>query len=343
MSFIFVSYSRQDQDYVGQLVQALKAQELPVWLDDRIDYGTTWSRVLEKHLNECQVFLLVMTPRSHESHWVQCELARAIELKKPIFPLLLEGTRWFELENIQVVDVTNGRLPPSKFFDTVRQHFPKAPVISQTIPITDAAKEPIPIPVLPPPTRTKSAAKPAKPVDDDLSSEKGINYTGLQNLLKAGNWKEADQETANQMLKVMKKEGWFQVSSKDLLNFPCVDLKTIDRLWVKYSSGQFGFSVQKEIYVQCGAKLNGKYPGDKIWQEFCDLIGWKVNGSYIYCSDVIFSTSAPQGHLPKWRVTAELLRDETGSLRDMTELLRDPAYLGRGCRNLFSRIQTCRV
>lgn len=66
--FIFISYSRQDKAYVNKLVQALKKQGLPVWLDDRIDYGDTWPRVIEENLKKCQVFLLVMSPRSRNSH-----------------------------------------------------------------------------------------------------------------------------------------------------------------------------------------------------------------------------------------------------------------------------------
>ncbi|MCL2924425.1 MAG: GUN4 domain-containing protein [Trichodesmium sp. MAG_R04] len=34
----------------------------------------------------------------------------------------------------------------------------------------------------------------------------------------------------------------------DIDNLPCEDLLTIDRLWVKYSGGKFGFRVQKQIY-----------------------------------------------------------------------------------------------
>jgi hypothetical protein len=44
---IFISYSRQDQAYVNELVKALAKYRLPVWLDDRIDYGETWPRVIE--------------------------------------------------------------------------------------------------------------------------------------------------------------------------------------------------------------------------------------------------------------------------------------------------------
>ena len=128
--------------------------------------------------------------------------------------------------------------------------------------------------------------------DADLSSEKGIDYTKLRDLLKAGQWKEADQETYRVMNQVLSGD-W---SSKALLDFPCQDLRTIDRLWVKYSDGQFGFSVQKEIYVACGAKLDGKYPGDKIWGEFCDRVGWTKQGKYLSYSD-FFWIYLPQGDI----------------------------------------------
>ncbi|MGP1382229.1 MAG: caspase, EACC1-associated type [Thainema sp.] len=159
-----------------------------------------------------------------------------------------------------------------------------------------------------------------------LASDKGINYTRLRDLLKAGEWEEADKETYEVMIRAVGKKSGDLLKSEELLNFPCADLKTIDRLWVKYSNGQFGFSVQKEIYVQCGAKLDGKYPGDKIWGEFCDRTGWRVNGSYIYYFDVTFSTSAPQGHLPfgEWEWVWVL-------------------WCGSGEGSLFSRIQTCKV
>ena len=74
------------------------------------------------------------------------------------------------------------------------------------------------------------------------------NYAQLEALLKAGKWKEADQETAQRMCEVMgrQKEGWLEV--KDIQQLPCADIRTIDQLWVKYSDGKFGFSVQKKIW-----------------------------------------------------------------------------------------------
>ena len=134
--------------------------------------------------------------------------------------------------------------------------------------------------------------------EDDLSSEKGIDYGRLRDLLKAGDWKAADYETYLRMLEAVgrKKGDW--IRAEELLNFPCKDLLTIDRLWVKYSRGRFGFSVQKQIYVECGGQLDGQYPGDKIWRQFGEKVGWRVNGNWISYSSVTFSTSARKGHLP---------------------------------------------
>lgn len=128
---------------------------------------------------------------------------------------------------------------------------------------------------------TSPIPQPTPAPEDDLSSEKGIDYTTLRDLLKAQDWKAADEETYRVMIRAVgKKEGdWF--TSEELLNFPCTDLKTIDALWVKYSKGHFGFSVQKQIYVDCGGKLDGKYPSKEIWEKFGDRVGWRKDGKWL--------------------------------------------------------------
>jgi hypothetical protein len=139
--------------------------------------------------------------------------------------------------------------------------------------------------------------KPQPAQTDDLASEKGIDYTKLRDLLAAKNWKEADQETYQVMIQAVGKEygNWF--TSDELLNFPCTDLRTIDRLWVEYSNGHFGFSVQKEIYLSVGGKADGKYYKE-AWGNFGDRVGWRVESSWIEYSEVTYDTSSPRGHLP---------------------------------------------
>ncbi|MEH2375542.1 GUN4 domain-containing protein [Nostoc sp.] len=127
---------------------------------------------------------------------------------------------------------------------------------------------------------------------NDLLSEKGVGYTRLRDLLKAGNWKEADQETLAVMLKATGREqkGW--LNSESIENFPCPDLRTIDQLWVKYSDGHFGFSVQKRIWENVG----------KDYEKFGDRVGWRkgmfFNKEWLEDSDVTFTKNSPQGHLP---------------------------------------------
>ena len=70
--------------------------------------------------------------------------------------------------------------------------------------------------------------------EDDLRSEKGIDYRKLRDLLKAGDWQAADQETYEVMIRAVGKHAGQWFTDEELLNFPCADLLTIDRLWVKY-------------------------------------------------------------------------------------------------------------
>ncbi len=152
---------------------------------------------------------------------------------------------------------------------------------------------------------------------DDLSSERGIDYTKLRDYLKYQQWQEADSETYLVMLQAVgRKEGdWLR--SEELLNFPCTDLHTIDDLWVKYSSGKFGFSVQKEIYLSVGGKLDGSY-NKEAWENFGDHVGWKVDNRLRWISsdevEVTYHISAGKGHLPvlAWYQVGALSR---GSLR----------------------------
>ncbi|MBR8834277.1 MAG: GUN4 domain-containing protein [Stigonema ocellatum SAG 48.90 = DSM 106950] len=137
-------------------------------------------------------------------------------------------------------------------------------------------------------------------VSDNLNSDVGVDYTRLRNLLAAGNWKDADYETYLVILKVVVRVDGDWIRDKKLLNFPCTDLGTIDRLWVKYSNGHFGFSIQKKIYLEVGGIPDGKFY-QEAWKKFSDSVGWSKGWTMsliIRYNEVIFDTSAPRGHLP---------------------------------------------
>ncbi|MDJ0595852.1 MAG: GUN4 domain-containing protein [Pleurocapsa sp. MO_226.B13] len=83
-------------------------------------------------------------------------------------------------------------------------------------------------------------------------------YQQLADYLAAGHWKEADQETLRVMLQVADREKEGYLNSNDILQFPCEDLQVIDKLWVQFSNGKFGFSVQKQIWLEVGGWLAGE-------------------------------------------------------------------------------------
>ncbi|MEG3864105.1 GUN4 domain-containing protein [Microcoleus sp. herbarium12] len=137
--------------------------------------------------------------------------------------------------------------------------------------------------------------KPVAAETTRVISAVGMDYINLRNLLAAKKWEEADEETARVMCKVAgrEEEGWLNTESID--NFPCEDLRTIDQLWVKYSNGRFGFSVQKRIYQSLGGT---REYDSKVWEAFGDRVGWRKNNEWLYYSDLTFSEKAPEAHLP---------------------------------------------
>jgi serine/threonine protein kinase len=143
-----------------------------------------------------------------------------------------------------------------------------------------------------PPT-IPSPQPPPQPVK--LISAKGVDYRQLDRLLASEKWKEADEETLKKMLEAAgrTKERWLSI--EDIDRFPCEDLRTIDQLWVKYSNGRFGFSVQKRIYESLGKSEEYDW---EIWEAFVDRLGWRVNNTSFYYYDLKFFTLAPDGHLP---------------------------------------------
>jgi uncharacterized caspase-like protein len=132
-----------------------------------------------------------------------------------------------------------------------------------------------------------------------------VDFTRLAELLAAKQWKDADQETLNVMLKITNREDQGRLDMESLWNFPCEVLVKLDQLWVKASDGKFGFSVQKKIYADdCGGQPNGQYDPNGQYNPnafdcFGDKVGWRVNGAWLDSdSQVIFDAMAPTGHLP---------------------------------------------
>jgi len=166
-----------------------------------------------------------------------------------------------------------------------------------------------------------SPQPPPQPVN--LISAKGVDYRKLDRLLASEKWKEADEETLKKMLEAAGRTEKEWLRREDIDRFPCEDLRTIDQLWIKYSNGCFGFSVQKRIYENLGGT---REYDPQIWEAFRDGVGWRDSNGWIKYNDLKFNTQPPQGHLPsRW------------------------AFWSRGgvlevkWEDLLSRVETCRL
>jgi formylglycine-generating enzyme required for sulfatase activity len=122
MGQVFISYSHHDTSYAHALAESLQGEGFEVWIDERMDYGSQWPLEIQKQLDSCSAFILIMSPRSYSSEWVQSELQRAKRKLKPIFPLLLEGDEpWLSVESTQYFDVRGGKFPDTKFYSALRR------------------------------------------------------------------------------------------------------------------------------------------------------------------------------------------------------------------------------
>ena len=104
-------------------------------------------------------------------------------------------------------------------------------------------------------------------------------YARLENSLKSKDWRTADLTTDRLMLFIADREEERFLDIPQIENFSCDELKKMDSLWVNKSGGNFGFSVQKRIWVRTGNRLGVKI---EDWNEedrknyirFASAVGW---------------------------------------------------------------------
>lgn len=127
-----------------------------------------------------------------------------------------------------------------------------------------------------------------------LEDSMNIDYQPLQDLLIRKEFQEADKLTQKYLCllveqKTMQTKKWLYFT--DIQFIPQYELLKIDLLWRTYSKGKFGFSIQKNIWMQYNKKW------DKLWEK----IHWlevKTGAMKRYPKEFNWTIEAPKGHLP---------------------------------------------
>lgn len=111
----------------------------------------------------------------------------------------------------------------------------------------------------------------------DLQTEKLIQ--DLEVALSQGDWQEADRLTWEAIVT--------SAFAKDVMffsygNVSCSSLKSINELWYQYSSGRFGFEIQKEIFLENGGLLDSsRYLWNLDFLESYYRFSYEVGWLYI--------------------------------------------------------------
>tara|TARA_Y100001968_G_scaffold300457_1_gene311885 strand:- start:147 stop:863 length:717 start_codon:yes stop_codon:yes gene_type:complete len=140
----------------------------------------------------------------------------------------------------------------------------------------------------------------------------GFDYSPLQRYLLTESYEEADRFTSSKLRELAGEKAVNRgyVYFSEVESIPSVDLSTLNKLWVVYSRGKFGFTVQAKILNTLG----GRY--DKLWPR----IGWKKDGIWTrYPRAFDWSIEAPNGHMP--------LVNQLRGVRLMDALLNHPGLI----------------
>jgi len=111
-SEVFLSHSIRDHAFVTRLVALLRKNKIPFWYSPKHIIGATqWHDEIGKALARCDWFVVVLTPRSVNSHWVKRELLFALNNSRyedRIVPILVRDCDFqqlsWTLEQIEKID-----------------------------------------------------------------------------------------------------------------------------------------------------------------------------------------------------------------------------------------------
>ena len=89
MTQVFISYSRKDLIFVEHLAKDLKAAGLEVWYDlSGLETGIHWGMEIQAAIQKSQYIIIVLSPNSIASEWVEREFIYASNHKLKTIPLI---------------------------------------------------------------------------------------------------------------------------------------------------------------------------------------------------------------------------------------------------------------
>ena len=130
---IFLSYSLVDKEYAQKLRNSLYGHEdLSIFSLEMLSAGEDWQSRLKNEISQCDIFIILLSPKSIESSWVLRELGAAWALDKIIVPILTQPELLsripIQIEGVQSIDINYLEEHPellSCIIDQYKENMPK--------------------------------------------------------------------------------------------------------------------------------------------------------------------------------------------------------------------------
>lgn len=123
-----------------------------------------------------------------------------------------------------------------------------------------------------------------------------VKYCAVIDALATGQWIKADWKTLElfEAYRIPIEDRPYIPASLVISEIPCSELQGVDRLWVKYSGGRFGLSVQGKILKASG---DSSETLEDRYKTFEQAVGWPIRPR-----DMSYETGDPKtiplGHFP---------------------------------------------
>jgi HEAT repeat protein len=92
MPDIFISYCHDDADFAHVLSDQLKQAGFSTWKDDAMNAGANWRAEIDKRISNAAAVVVILSPASKNSAYVQYEWAFALGAGVPLIPVLIKVT-----------------------------------------------------------------------------------------------------------------------------------------------------------------------------------------------------------------------------------------------------------
>lgn len=128
-AYVFMSYSRKDEDPMRLIAKFLRAQGIKVWVDnEKLIPGTPiWEDEVEKAIMGASAIVVVLSPDAKNSEWVRREITLADQHRKRVFPVLVRGDEnssiSLRLINRQYVDIRGNETAGMKYLSTAISYY----------------------------------------------------------------------------------------------------------------------------------------------------------------------------------------------------------------------------